>query len=233
MPDTAARLKGDRPPRPNTSRNTHAVVLGLLARHGAARILDAPCGEGALAWQLAQRGCQPHCLDCQPDVFQLEGVPFKLGNLAQRLDYPDGFFDAVACIDGIEHLENPFHLARELARVLRPGGLLVLSTPNVSAMRSRVRFLLTGCHNKFKRPLDEAHPSPLHHLTPLTYPWLRYILHTSGLRIAAVRTNRIKAVSYPYLLLHPLAALFTWLSFRREKDPAQRQRNRPGQGSGR
>ena len=47
-------------------------------------------------------------------------------------------------------------LAGEGGRVLRPGGLFVLSTPNVSSLRSRFRFLLTGGHNRFKLPLDEA-----------------------------------------------------------------------------
>lgn len=226
MPHQPPRLIGGRPPRANTSRNTHRVVLDLLEAHGARRVLDAPCGEGALAWSLARAGCQPHCLDCVPDVLRVDGLPFQAGDLADPLPYPDGHFDAVACVDGIEHLENPFATVREFRRVLRPGGLLVLSTPNISAIRSRVRFLLTGCHNKFKRPLNEAAPSPAHHVTPLTYPWLRYLLHTNGFRIAAVRANRVKFPSHLYLPLYPLAALFTWAAFRREKDPGQRRRNR-------
>lgn len=226
MPDPTPQLKSPHPPTANTTRNTHETVAGLLASHAAHRVLDAPCGEGALAWKLLQRGMEPYCLDCDPEACQVEGVDFRAGNLAEPLDYPDGFFDAVACVDGIEHLENPFLAVREFCRVLRRGGLLVVSTPNISAMRSRFRFLLTGCHNKFKRPLNEASPSPAHHISPLTYPWLRYVLHISGFHITAVRTNRIKAASYPYAILWPFAALCTCLSFRREKDPGQRLRNR-------
>jgi ubiquinone/menaquinone biosynthesis C-methylase UbiE len=226
MPDAAPRLKGDRPPRPNTSRNTHAVVLDLLRAHGPQTVLDAPCGEGALAWELAQGGIHPVCLDCAPDVLLIQGVEFHHGDLAATLPFPDASFDAAACVDGLEHLENPTHALRQFHRVLRPGGLLVVSTPNINAMRSRARFLLTACHHKFKRPLDETAPHPRHHITPITYPQLRYMLHTTGFRLTAVRANRAKAVSYAYAPLWPLAALATWLSFRREKDPAQRDRNR-------
>ncbi|MBM4040675.1 MAG: methyltransferase domain-containing protein [Planctomycetes bacterium] len=158
-------------------------------------------------------------------MLRLEGVEFRVGNLQQRLPYGDGAFDCVACVDGLEHLENPFHTIREFARVLRPGGLLVVSTPNVSAIRSRFRFLMSGFHNKFKRPPDEAQPSPRDHLTPLSFPWLRYMLHTNGFRIAAVRANRIKLASLPHAALYPFSALYTALSFARNDDPARRRRD--------
>ena len=219
------RIKGDRPPQANTSRGTHEAVVALVLGHGGGKVLDAPCGEGALALELARRGCQMWCLDCQPAALRVEGLRFAAGDLQQRLPYDDAFFDAAACVDGIEHLEDPFHAVRELRRVLRPGGLLVVSTPNISSARSRFRFLLSGFHNKFKRPLDEARPSPSHHITPLTFPWLRYLLHTNGFRISAVRANRIKAASLPYAVFYPAAALYTALSFAREPDGAQRRRD--------
>jgi len=222
----SVRPKGDAPPSQNTSKNTHNVVAELLLAHVGGRVLDAPCGQGALSLRLGQAGREVWGLDCVEDILQIEGIEFKTGDLQATLPFDDGFFDAAACVDGIEHVENPFHLAREFARVLRPGGLFVVSTPNVSALRSRFRFLLTGCHNKFKRPLDEGHPNPLHHITPLSLPQLQYVLHTSGFRITAVRANRIKAASWPYALLYPASWVATALTFRREPDPEQRERNR-------
>ena len=97
-------------------------------------------------------------------MLRIKGAQFLSGDLQKRLNYEDSFFDCVACVDGIEHVENPFHLLREFHRVLRPDGLFVVSTPNISAMRSRFRFFLSGFH------------------------------------ITAVRPNRIKAVSYPYVV---------------------------------
>ncbi|HUT37149.1 MAG TPA: class I SAM-dependent methyltransferase [Planctomycetota bacterium] len=225
MTPTSVRIKGGRSPKANTSSGTHEAVAELILRHGGGKVLDAPCGEGALAWRLAQRGCEMWCLDCDAGVPRIEGVEFHVGDLQQRLPYDDGCFDCVACVDGIEHLENPFHVIREFGRVLRPGGLLVVSTPNVSSIRSRFRFLMSGFHSKFKRPPDEAKPSPRHHLAPISFPWLRYMLHTNGFRIRAARANRVKLASLPFAVLYPVSALYAALSFARNDDPARRRRD--------
>ena len=211
-------------------RNTvdvHEQVLRLLAGslpEGAA-VLDAPAGEGALCLALKDAGFRPHAAECSPGEFKLEDVPLTLCDLNETLPFADGSFDAIACVDGIEHIENPFALIREAGRVLRSGGVLVISTPNIMALRSRVRFLLTGFHHKFKTPLNESARRPEHHINPLTFQELRYALHTAGLRITDVAINRIKLVSYPYILLLPFVILRTLAAFRREKNPAQRQRN--------
>jgi SAM-dependent methyltransferase len=209
-----------------TSRNTHARVADLLAGHqDVRRVLDIPCGPGAFLARLTAGGYEPHGADIQ-DLLQVGGVPFTRADMNRPLPFPDGAFDAVACIDGLEHLERPFDFVRECHRVLRPGGALLVSTPNISALRSRWRWLLTGFHNKGKTPLDETAPDPWHHIGLRSFPDLRYLLHSSGFRIAAVATNRVKAVSWLYLPLWPLAWLVTAAVFRREvKDPARRRRD--------
>ena len=61
----------------------------------------------------------------------------------------------------------------------------------------------------------------------VSFAGLRYLLHRHGFHITAIATNRVKAVSWLYLPLWPLAAVATEIAFRRwEKDPAQRERNR-------
>ena len=211
-----------------TTRNTHKIMLDLVTAQKPTRVLDAACAHGMFAWKLVQQGIEAYCFDCNPDGFMLEGVDFRVGDLTRPpLDYPDGFFDTVACVDGIEHLENPFQAIREFCRILRPGGLLVMSTPNVNLISSRLRFLLTCHHTKFKRPLNEAKPDPDHHIMPIAFPWLRYMLHTNGFRITAVRTNQMRASGLLCAWLWPFVALLTWNMYRREKKyPAQRLRNR-------
>lgn len=121
----------------------------------------------------------------------------------------------------------PWGFILECHRVLRPGGHLILSTPNISALRSRWRYLVTGFHNKGKVPLDETHVTPRHHVALLSFPQLRYMLHRSGFQITEVTTNRIKTVSWIYAPLVPLARVITKGVFHKEeKDPAQRERNR-------
>ena len=60
----------------------------------------------------------------------------------QTLPYPDSSFDVVVFSEVIEHLTaSPLHALREMARVLRPGGRLIVSTPNQHYLKSRMRTL--------------------------------------------------------------------------------------------
>lgn len=214
-------------PREHTSRNTHAVVERLLAAcEGVHEVLDVPCGEGAFTRRLRTAGYRVTSADVQ-DFLRVEDATFARADMNEPLPWPDGTFDAVVCIDGIEHLERPFDFVLECHRILRPGGMLLLSTPNISALRSRWRYLLTGFHNKGKTPLDETRPSPWHHIRLLDFPALRYLLHRSGFQLRHIATNRVKGVSWSYAPWVPLAYLATWWAFHREeKDPGQRRRNR-------
>jgi len=63
------------------------------------------------------------------------------------------FFVSFVSTKGIEHLENSFNFPRDIRRVLKPGAELVLTTPNISGIRSRVRYFCSGFHNQDQRPL--------------------------------------------------------------------------------
>lgn len=212
--------------RANTSRGTTRRVLSLLTRRPPGRVLDVPAGAGALSQLLRSSGLRVIAVELVTRDFGASGVPLVSADLDHALPFPDESFDCVGSVDGIEHLENPYLAVREFARVLRPGGRLVLSTPNISAFRSRGRYLVTGFHNKGKLPLQEERPSPLHHINLMTFPELRYALHRSGLRLQTVTTNRVKPSALPYLLLYPFVALGTLFAFRREHDRRQRVLNR-------
>ena len=62
----------------------------------------------------------------------------------ERLPWADGSFDAVAAWEGLEHLENPHHAVREISRVLKPGGIFLLSLPNIFHIVLRLVFLRRG-----------------------------------------------------------------------------------------
>lgn len=205
-----------RSPHENASPRIHdAVAQWLFARSDVRRVLDVPAGVGAFAARCAQRGLQAWAGDVL-DHDDPPGVTRVRTDLNARLPFDDGFFDAVVCIEGIEHLQRPFDFVRECRRVLRPDGVLVLTTPNISSLRSRWRWLWTGFHNKAKTPLDECDPNPLHHVNMTSYASGRYLLHTAGFRIVAVRTNRYKAMGLLFAPLAPLSWLATWLTFRHE-----------------
>jgi ubiquinone/menaquinone biosynthesis C-methylase UbiE len=146
-------------------------------------------------------------------------------NLDAPLPWQDQTFDAVFSTEGIEHLENHFSFLREMCRILKPGGLLVLTTPNITALRSRVRFFGSGFFGRDSRPLNETSRHPLHHIGLATFAELRYELHASGFQLIETRHTHIKPVSYLYAIYAPWIWLYTSMAFRREKDATQRKKN--------
>lgn len=199
--------------------------VGALALAPGASILDAPCGTGDLAAALRDRGYTVSAADLDPAAAARLPGSFRLADLTQRLPWPDASFDAVLSVEGIEHLENPFAYLREIHRVLKPGGTLVLTTPNIASVRSRVRFFGSGFFHHDPRPLREASRHPLHHIALMTFAELRYALQTSGFHLIEAGHTHIKPASYLYAWLAPCAWLYTRIAFRKERDPAQRATN--------
>ena len=189
---------------------TQDKVLSILASLPSGKVLDAPCGEGALTRNLPP-GCSAVCVDIDESYFKLKGIPFKKADLNGRLPFDDGSFDHVVSVEGIEHLENPFSCIREFARVLKPGGNLIITTPNIMTIKSRTRFFFYGYHDFFRFiSLDGGgyrHGLPGYehaHINPITYSELRYALAKAGLEIIALHTNRYMrakklGILYPFI----------------------------------
>jgi SAM-dependent methyltransferase len=196
-----------------------------LALPDRAQVLDAPCGAGALTLALTEAGLDAWGVDLTADAQAALGDHFVCADLSGTLPWPGSSFDAIFSTEGIEHLENRFEFLREAHRVLKPGGTLLLTTPNIASLRSRVRFLFSSFYHKDPRPLNESQRHPLHHIGLATFSDLRYAMHVSGFTIAYANATHIKPVSYAYGVLAPFVYVYTRMAFRKEKDAAQRARN--------
>jgi len=207
-----------------------SAVLNRLPTLGLApksKVLDAPCGgTAALTLALRERGFDATGADIDPEAAIALGGDFVKANLDGSLPWPDQTFDLVISTEGIEHLENHYSFLREVNRVLKPGGTLILTTPNITALRSRVRFLGSGFFGRDARPLNETQRHPLHHIGLATFSELRYELHLSGFQLKEARHTHIKPISYLYSIYVPWIWLYTLVAFRKEKDPKQRERNK-------
>ncbi|MDQ3349613.1 MAG: methyltransferase domain-containing protein [Acidobacteriota bacterium] len=130
-----------------------AVRRWLESAGPAERVLDAGCGEGVLVQEYAGR------LNVEGIDANYSSDLVRLGSLT-ALPYADGSFDRAMCLDVLEHLtfeEQPRALM-ELWRVLRPGGQLLVSVPNLAHLQSRVHFVLQGrlirTASEYKHPGD-------------------------------------------------------------------------------
>lgn len=106
----------------------------------SAKILDVGAGEGALVERYLERGWDILGVDSA-----YESRHVKRADLLS-LPFDSGAFDAALCLDVLEHVElmdQPKAL-REIARVLKPGGSLLMSVPNLAHLHSRIRFLFSG-----------------------------------------------------------------------------------------
>jgi len=111
----------------------YRILAGWLP--GPGRSLDVACGGGDFAWALALRGDRVVGLDRDREALALArtvrphvaGVDLVEGD-ALRLPFRDGSFDLCLCNSSVEHFDDDEAALREMARVLRPGGRLVLTT---------------------------------------------------------------------------------------------------------
>ena len=199
----------------NTSKNTHETVFDLIDKDLDAVVADIPCGSGAFLQRLKDNGYQnAKGIDIE-NILKIEHDDFVVGDMTKQLPLADHSLDVMVCIDGIEHISQQFDFVREVNRVLREKGTLIISTPNISSIRSRWKWLTTGHHHKCNSPLDEHNPSPLHHIAMISMPEIRYLLHTSGFKLTQITTNRIKPVSWLYLILVPFIYLWTFIAYRK------------------
>lgn len=184
----AGRLAGSYGPNSLTGMR-HAELRTLIARHlgearwrGPLRVLDVGCGDGKLLNSLVAPGRELH--GCDWIASPPAGVPITYAQVDLNREglsrYEDASFDLVTCSDVIEHLEGPGALLREIARVLRPDGLAVVSFPNSWNLLERVRFLLTA---KFRRFKSERVSGPWGHISFFTSEVLQSLCDRARLDI--------------------------------------------------
>ncbi len=134
-------------------------ALAMLNRAMPERghLLDLPCGTGYLSVRAAQDRWRVTPADLTPDVWQgPSDFNVTRADLHRQLPFDDNAFDALACCEGLEHVENPWLALREFYRVLRPGGRVAISIPNTIDMRQRRRLLFRGFYGNYY-PEDRSH----------------------------------------------------------------------------
>ena len=186
-------------------------IIDILKSESGGKILDLGCGQGHFSFNLQEQGFDITCCDVAEDNFQYHDcIPFKKGNIYEGLPFTDSSFDYVLFIETIEHLEKPYEAIAEISRVLKKGGTLILSTPNILHIGSRMRFLFEGAWDFFREPpieLQKYYIGTIEniHIIPWRYHELEYMLHRKGFDVIGINADIILKKFYPLLVvLYPL-----------------------------
>jgi SAM-dependent methyltransferase len=105
------------------------------------RILDIGCATGIFLDGMRRMGWQAQGIELSPTAAEYARGHFGLDVLTGRLedsDFPAASFDAITLWDVLEHVYEPRRTLAELARLLRPGGVLVMSLPNPDSLEARL-----------------------------------------------------------------------------------------------
>ncbi|MBV2350335.1 methyltransferase domain-containing protein [Synechococcus sp. HK05] len=145
--------------------------MRALAPDPDTRILDLGCGSGALLERLAGMGYRKLTgVDIRPPAASA-WIRYEQADLDLfQLNAADGSFDLASAVEVIEHIENPGFFLAELARLLKPGGLALLTTPNLHSAQAKLLFALGDRLKQFDAKGDPTHITPI-----LMFPFTRLL----------------------------------------------------------
>jgi 2-polyprenyl-3-methyl-5-hydroxy-6-metoxy-1,4-benzoquinol methylase len=205
MPSTKSNSHENRQSQPrrrrapvDVLRRLEVVDLDLLGVKTGAHVLDAGCGVGRLMLRMARRGCRVTGVELMRR--DLLSARHLLGGFCQQIDLIEGdggripfaaeSFDFVACTETLEHVADSGLALRELTRVLKPGGHLVVSVPDA------LPELIARQVSEFYRT------DPWGHRRIFTRGSIAWAVEAVGLRVYARRQrNSVEAVYWTLLYL--------------------------------
>ena len=162
-------------------------IVEIMGLEKKGRVLDLGCGDGDYSVRLQEMGFEVIAGDMDVKRFRhADKINFKVCDITKKLPFEDATFDYVLFLEVIEHLKNPYDVMAELSRILKKGGKVIISTPNILNLKSRIRYLIEGCWEFFRETPLEHSQNPKEviwnlHLIPWRYHELEYLLKYVGL----------------------------------------------------
>ena len=167
-----------------TFRGTHEVLFNQFLKHtgNGTDVLDLGCYQGEISLELMKRYSNVLSRDIKDwgHIDKLQNFDILDANKPFAIE--SNSLDAIYCSEVIEHVDNPANLIAECQRVLRPGGQMLLSSPNIYSIKSRAQFLLRGTLFGF----GPHETSEWYHVSPLRIEWLRLHCKRVGFKIISI-----------------------------------------------
>jgi SAM-dependent methyltransferase len=203
-------------------------ILSHKDQFSGKTIVDFPAGSGETSRVLRHIGAHVLPFDLFPEYFKVDGLECKRANIMDGIPLPDASADILICQEGIEHFSDQLFALREFNRVLKNGGLLVITTPNHSNLRSKVSYLLSESErfgsmmppneidSVWMADADISDEIYCGHIFLLGIQKLRVLSRLAGFKIARINSVSIKPTStllFPFL--YPMIFFINWLTYRK------------------
>jgi SAM-dependent methyltransferase len=192
------------------------------------RVIDFPAGSGVTSGILRDLGADPMAFDLFPEYFQIKGLTCQRADIRSGIPVADEYADAVVCQEGIEHFSDQYQAFVEFNRVLKNEGLLLMTTPNYSTLRSKISYLLSESerYNRHMPPnefdsvwmadpeiSDEVY---FGHIFLSGIQKLRVLSRVTGFRINNIYVADYKLSSLIYFpFLYPFIVLSNMIAYRK------------------
>lgn len=192
------------------------------------KVVDMPAGNGITCRMLRDAGAIPMPFDLFPEYFNIEELECKRANVLEGIPLGDKSVDVIICQEGIEHFTDQFKALTEFNRILRPGGKLIITTPNYSNMRARMSYFLSESErfNSIMPPneidsiwmnkQDISNEIYFGHIFLIGAQKLRVLGKLSGFRIQHIRFTRLKSTAFfIFIFTYPFIYLSNWYTYRK------------------
>ncbi|MCX6283180.1 MAG: class I SAM-dependent methyltransferase [Bacteroidetes bacterium] len=189
------------------------------------KVIDIPAGNGATSEILLEAGAEVEPFDLFPEYFLLKGLECKRADITDHIPVPDEHADWVTCQEGIEHFSDQLRAFKEINRVLKQGGRLLLTTPSYSNLSAKLSYLLFESETHKQMPpneiddiwmADSSLSKELYHghIFMIGLQKLRVLAKLSGFRIAGIKYMRLSKgslVLFPFF--YPLIWISSWMRY--------------------
>lgn len=205
-------------------------ILKHRKRFEGKKIVDFPAGNGITSRIIKEIGGEPLPFDLFPEYFQIDEIKCRRANISDGIPVEHNTADVLICQEGIEHFSDQLQALREFNRIIKPGGSLIITTPNYSNLQSRLSYLLmeTERFNSMMPPneIDSIWMSQQNitgelyfgHIFLTGIQKLRVLARLAGFRIKHIQFTRAKKTSmvlFPFL--YPFVFLSSWLTYTKNK----------------
>lgn len=210
------------------SKNIKDLLIRAISQKDVKnlKILDFPAGSGFTSNYLKERAAVVTAWDMFPEFFKSEDLSCASADLQQTFPAENNKFDMAVFQEGIEHLPNQLYALKEFHRVLKADGVLFVTTPNYSNLRSRLAYLLFESETPKIMPPNELESLwfgkdnriYMGHIFSIGIMRLRMLTTLAGFRVLKIHPSRINWTSFVLcLVFYPLILLQTFKTYSRAK----------------